>query len=75
MAKTILIVQCYCCGKYLAARAAQKTRGCPHCGERLLMARVKVSGQAKGGEEARRIILTLNAREGRGSGSRPAMSL
>jgi len=65
LAKTVLIVQCYSCGKYLAAKEGRKTRGCPHCGERLRMERVKVSGEAIEGEEARRMILTLNERESR----------
>jgi len=68
LALRLLIIQCYACGKYLACKLGQKTRGCPHCGERLRIGRAKVTSQVSSREEARKVILILNQSEARSRG-------
>ncbi|HDD69723.1 DUF1922 domain-containing protein [Candidatus Bathyarchaeota archaeon] len=38
---SFLIVVCSRCGKFLLAKAGQKTRTCPYCGSRIILDRCK----------------------------------
>jgi len=54
-----VVIVCYSCGRFLLAKADQKTRRCPHCKARLILAKTKKVAQAKSAREASNRIRAL----------------
>ena len=53
------VIVCYHCGRLLLAEAKHKTRQCPHCGARLLVAKTKIVASAKSAQKASQIIRAM----------------
>ena len=53
------VIVCYQCGRLLLAEAKHKTRQCPHCGARLLVARTKQVASAKSAQEASQLVRAM----------------
>ena len=53
------VIVCYHCGRLLLAEAKNKTRQCPHCGARLVVAKTKQVASVKSAQEASQIIRSM----------------
>ena len=60
-----LIVVCSKCGRLLVADAGKKSRRCPYCRARLLLAKTQRVGNAKTAMEASELAQHLKRRKGK----------
>jgi len=58
---SFLIVVCGKCGKFLLARAEQKTRTCPYCGFKVSLDRAKRVASAENAYKASTILRKLKS--------------
>ena len=54
-----LVIVCYGCGRFLLAKATQKTKRCPYCAVRLNVVSAKKIAQVKTAQEASNYIRAL----------------
>jgi DNA-directed RNA polymerase subunit RPC12/RpoP len=53
------VIVCYRCGRYILAKMNQKTRQCPYCEARLVLAKTKIIASAKTAREASGLIRAM----------------
>lgn len=58
-----LIVVCGNCGGYLLAKGGQRTRTCPYCGARVILAKTKKVAVVNDAEAASRLLRKYKAKE------------
>ena len=58
-----MVVVCYKCGRFLLAKAGQKTRRCPYCDTRLVLDKTKKVAHVKTAQEASDFIRALKRKE------------
>jgi len=54
-----VVIVCYKCGRFLLAKAGQKTRRCPHCEAQLVLDKTKRIAKTKTAQEASDLIRAL----------------
>jgi DNA-directed RNA polymerase subunit RPC12/RpoP len=57
-----VVMVCYGCGRFLLAKAAQKTKRCPYCAARLKLVKAKKVAHVKTAQEASQYIRALKGR-------------
>jgi DNA-directed RNA polymerase subunit RPC12/RpoP len=60
-----VVIVCYGCGRFLLAKAAQKTKTCPYCAARLELVKAKKAAHLKTAQEASRYIRELKRKRDR----------
>lgn len=58
-----LIVVCSKCGGYLLAKGGQRTRTCPYCGVKVILAKARKVAVVNNAETASRLLMKYKAKE------------
>jgi rRNA maturation endonuclease Nob1 len=60
-----VVIICYGCGRFLLAKAAQKTKTCPYCAAQLKLVKAKKVAHLKTAQEASHYIRALKRESSR----------
>jgi len=53
------VIVCYSCGRLLLTKTEQKSRQCPHCDARLIVAKTRHVAMAESAREASHLIRSM----------------
>jgi len=60
-----VVIVCYGCGRFLLAKATQKTKRCPYCAAQLKLVKAKKVAHLKTAQEASHYIRALKGKSNR----------